>query len=168
MATPEKVPYWELLKRPEWQRKRLEIMQRDNFTCIDCDDSESTLNVHHRYYVKGRMPWDYPDFCLITLCSSCHEIQHDSADFNASWENITDAVIGLLNFSNPCIHNDLEMVARMLLRKTSREKVAEALLDGVMRAWAEETDEPPLVYTQQDHFKEWAKVKYPNKPKYFQ
>lgn len=30
------------------------------------------LHVHHHYYVKGRLPWEYPDLALITLCHECH------------------------------------------------------------------------------------------------
>lgn len=63
---------------PRWQKRRLEVMQRDAFCCARCFDSESTLNVHHAYYVKGRKPWEYPDFALSTLCSDCHSRQHDT------------------------------------------------------------------------------------------
>lgn len=70
--------YSELLRDPRWQKKRLEIMQRDDFACIECGDSESTLNVHHCYYQKGRMPWDYPDKSLITLCEPCHGLEADA------------------------------------------------------------------------------------------
>jgi len=35
------------------------------------------LSVHHRYYVSGRMPWEYPDWCFKTLCKQCHEGAHD-------------------------------------------------------------------------------------------
>jgi len=33
--------------------------------------------VHHTYYVKGRLPWEYPNHSLITLCINCHEIIHE-------------------------------------------------------------------------------------------
>ena len=59
-------------KDPRWQKKRLEIMQRDNFTCCMCDDTTSTLNVHHRKYILGRKPWEYEDEDFITLCEECH------------------------------------------------------------------------------------------------
>ena len=66
-------PYWEKLKDPRWQRRRLEIMERDNFKCRHCRSDSNTLNVHHRVYNKGAQPWDYDDHLLITLCESCHE-----------------------------------------------------------------------------------------------
>ena len=65
--------YSEKLKDPRWQRKRLEIMNRDNFTCHICGDTRTTLHVHHRMYARGCDPWEYPDNHLITLCEKCHE-----------------------------------------------------------------------------------------------
>lgn len=63
--------YAEKLKDPRWQKKRLEIMQRDNFACLNCCSKDKTLNVHHVIYVKGLDPWDYGD-SLLTLCEECH------------------------------------------------------------------------------------------------
>lgn len=68
--------YWELLKDPRWQRKRLEIMQRAGFACEECGDNISTLNVHHKIYRKGAMPWEYENAELQCLCEHCHEEQH--------------------------------------------------------------------------------------------
>lgn len=64
--------YYQLLRDPRWQRKRLEVMQRAEFKCEECHSSEDTLNVHHRYYVAHRLPWEYPDFCFQCLCEKCH------------------------------------------------------------------------------------------------
>lgn len=64
--------YWEKLKDPRWQKKRLEILDRDGFSCVNCGDTTKTLNVHHGYYEKGRDPWDYADSTLHTLCEDCH------------------------------------------------------------------------------------------------
>lgn len=48
-------------------------MQRDKFTCKLCKDTETTLNVHHKYYEQGKEPWEYPLSALVTLCEHCHE-----------------------------------------------------------------------------------------------
>lgn len=64
--------YAEKLKDPRWQRKRLEILNRDEFTCLSCGDKQRTLHVHHGCYLRGRDPWDYPSELLFTLCESCH------------------------------------------------------------------------------------------------
>jgi hypothetical protein len=65
--------YPEQLKDPRWQKKRLKILERDNFTCRHCDDTKNTLHVHHLLYAKGVPPWNYPNQILVTLCERCHE-----------------------------------------------------------------------------------------------
>lgn len=68
-----KKSYYEQLKDPRWQKRRLEILAIDNFICGICSDGESELHVHHRHYRKSTAPWDYADEELITLCKQCHE-----------------------------------------------------------------------------------------------
>jgi len=68
--------YAEKLKDPRWQKKRLEVLERDEWMCQKCFDNESTLYIHHKYYEKGRDPWDYPMEAFLTLCESCHEQEH--------------------------------------------------------------------------------------------
>ena len=65
--------YQELLKSPLWQKKRLEIMQRDNFTCQHCCSQDKELHIHHHVYKRNAKVWEYEDSELITLCSKCHE-----------------------------------------------------------------------------------------------
>lgn len=64
--------YPELLKHPKWQRKRLEIMNRDNFKCVCCGDEETTLHIHHKNYEYGKNIWEYEDNNFITVCEDCH------------------------------------------------------------------------------------------------
>ncbi len=68
--------YSEKFKDPRWQKKRLEILERDEFSCQICFDTESTLHVHHKYYEGNKDPWNYPNHILVTLCSDCHESEH--------------------------------------------------------------------------------------------
>jgi hypothetical protein len=65
--------YSEKLRDPRWQKKRLQVMERDDFSCACCQSRTRTLNVHHTYYRKGAMPWDYPSGDLVTMCEDCHE-----------------------------------------------------------------------------------------------
>lgn len=69
--------YSEKLKDPRWQKKRLEIMQRDEFACQSCYDKDSTLNVHHYVYLKNIEVWDYGNELLVTLCENCHSQRHE-------------------------------------------------------------------------------------------
>jgi hypothetical protein len=69
--------YSDKLKDPRWQRKRLEIFERDNWTCVLCGDATNTLHIHHKVYFKNTDPWGYSSEHLETLCVSCHENEHE-------------------------------------------------------------------------------------------
>ena len=74
MAT--KMTYREQLLHPNWQRKRLEVLEAAGFACENCGDTQTTLNVHHHRYVKGRMAWEYERSELQCLCQPCHKKEH--------------------------------------------------------------------------------------------
>lgn len=65
--------YKQQLKHPNWQKKRLEILNRDNFTCQACGSGNKTLNIHHLYYADNCNVWDYENEALLTLCEDCHK-----------------------------------------------------------------------------------------------
>ena len=67
--------YKKQLLDPRWQRRRLEILQRDEFTCQKCLSKDKTLHVHHTDYIKGRMAWEYENNELITMCKDCHYLE---------------------------------------------------------------------------------------------
>lgn len=84
-ASPKiaKTPYWQLLKDPRWQRKRLEILERDDWTCRHCGDNKNPLHVHHWYYLSfqaDRKPWEYPNMALVTLCEDCHKAEDNRGE----------------------------------------------------------------------------------------
>ena len=67
--------YYEKLKDPRWQRKRLEILARDFFTCLHCGDTDKQLHVHHLSYLGINNPWEALNEYLITICDDCHRIE---------------------------------------------------------------------------------------------
>jgi 5-methylcytosine-specific restriction endonuclease McrA len=72
--------YAEKLTDSRWQKKRLEILSRDLFECQMCHSKDhGMLHVHHRHYLVGREPWDYPGDLLVTLCKNCHRKEEDAA-----------------------------------------------------------------------------------------
>lgn len=99
--------YSEKLRDPRWQKKRLEIMERDEFTCQGCGDAKSTLNVHHLRYIKNKEVWDYDNLILVTLCEPCHNINHEFYDeeFNSLKEFAQ---------SHGFTYNDLDIIADMI------------------------------------------------------
>lgn len=76
MVPAKRKTYRELLLDPRWQRRRLECLEAAGFRCQRCRHTDKTLNVHHRRYYGGRLPWEYTDAQLIVLCDDCHELQH--------------------------------------------------------------------------------------------
>ncbi len=69
--------YYEDLKHPLWQQRRLRVFELAAFTCVRCRATESQLHAHHKVYLKGRRLWDYPDDLLECLCDDCHERAHE-------------------------------------------------------------------------------------------
>jgi 5-methylcytosine-specific restriction endonuclease McrA len=73
--------YNKLLSTPQWRKRRIQILKRDNYACRSCGSTQN-LHVHHRqYHYFGnsgdkKLPWDYTDKYLITLCSDCHSKGH--------------------------------------------------------------------------------------------
>lgn len=76
----KKSEWYDLLKHPKWQKKRLEILESANFECDDCGSQEKTLHVHHTYYEYGKKPWEYDNLSLKCLCEDCHKRHHELLD----------------------------------------------------------------------------------------
>lgn len=69
--------YAEKLLDNRWQQRKTAIQIRDQFECQKCKVKGETVHVHHRHYIGGRDPWDYPDQLLILLCAKCHKEEED-------------------------------------------------------------------------------------------
>lgn len=93
--------YKEKLLDVKWQKKRLEILEKDNWRCRACHTKDGTMHVHHLWYESGKDPWEVPEDCLITLCSNCHERaphamwQQAFLDLNCSERELMDIAITL-------------------------------------------------------------------------
>ncbi len=137
--------YAEKLRDPRWQKKRLEILERDEWTCQLCGDKETTLVVHHRWYRKGKDPWDYPDNCLATLCESCHE-QETGAISQCDgylqmirenlWSDDLQSLAVDIAFGGPHSYNDLsvELASRVMIHPEWFRPIFDFLeREGLMR-----------------------------------
>ncbi len=101
--------YSEKLKDPRWQKKRLKILERDEWTCQLCGDDTETLHVHHKYYREKKEPWECGDFALVTVCHNCHK----SEEYEKS-RNEKDFVIQFYN-SGAISSRDLKNLADDLM-----------------------------------------------------
>lgn len=103
--------YSELLRDPRWQKKRLEILQRDSWQCQNCDEKDKTLHIHHCYYEHGKMPWEYKSSSLLTLCEECHKAE-------------------TVNFSNTSLHPFIQDLASFGLTGSDIEELSISIWEG--------------------------------------
>jgi 5-methylcytosine-specific restriction endonuclease McrA len=75
----ERLTYRDKLRDPRWQKKRFEILTRDNWTCCSCGAKDRNLQVHHLVYARHD-PWEYDNECLQTLCEDCHLERQEITD----------------------------------------------------------------------------------------
>ena len=69
--------YRRLLQDSKWKIKASYIRKRDNHTCCRCGKKSHRLQVHHKKYIDGLMPWEYENDLLESLCSTCHKKEHN-------------------------------------------------------------------------------------------
>lgn len=62
-----------------WRARCLQIICADGGKCCQCGRKEPDviLQIHHKKYIPGRKPWEYPQEDLITLCKGCHAREHN-------------------------------------------------------------------------------------------
>jgi len=68
--------YSEKLKDPRWQKKRLEILERDNWQCQSTGLRNEPLIVHHLRYFPNLDPWEYDEKYLLTISEDEHKRLH--------------------------------------------------------------------------------------------
>ncbi len=103
--TNEWVPrneYSKKLQDPRWQKKRLEVLRRDEWMCQHCYNKDETLHVHHRWYAKDGEPWDVPLEALQTLCATCHS---EETELGGAGKSLLDALRRL-----GCANTDLSQL----------------------------------------------------------
>ena len=74
----------EYLSSKEWRLKRIQVKERDNYSCQLCG-ATGDLHVHH---MSGydQIP-NEPIDCLITLCNVCHKAEHDKVGYPKTYSD---------------------------------------------------------------------------------
>lgn len=104
-----KKSYFEKMKDPKWQKKRLKILERDGFACVACGETEKTLHVHHKKYY-GKNPWSVSDDDLQTLCDTCHKLLGKHPKGGIWWSGHFDGEFGVgIGFCGHCPECGCEM-----------------------------------------------------------
>ena len=81
----------------KWEKFRSEVIEIDDHRCVRCGkspDEGAVLQVHHKYYERGREYWDYPLSACETLCSGCHAKEHGIISPDFGWELLSDCDLG--------------------------------------------------------------------------
>lgn len=122
-----KQSYAQKLKSPQWQKMRLRVLEADGWTCQRCGDTESTLHVHHKAYLRDREPWDYPICALVTLCEECHEFE------SGEGKRRIEALVFVLRclFDGDASGEFLEAYHTATLLVSDSEQIKSALIDGL-------------------------------------
>ncbi len=76
-------------RRKDWQRFRKEVIELDGGICVRCRRGPlegAVLQVHHKEYLPGKLPWEYPYELCETLCKGCHAEEHGIIRPFTGWE----------------------------------------------------------------------------------
>jgi hypothetical protein len=137
-----KLNYAQQIKHPEWQRKRLEVLEAHGFECEDCGSKEEELHVHHPYYKRGAMIWQYETHDLQCLCHKCHKDAHAKDEeikqlVSDCGREGKEELIGVLKAMNdgPWIKlNSHEEIVGYLSYRGVRGKLLDSLVEVVIKA----------------------------------
>ena len=68
--------YENLLKDKRWKEFRLEVLSERGNKC-ECCGGTDILQIHHTFYISGKMPWEYDIKDMRVLCKMCHQRIHN-------------------------------------------------------------------------------------------
>ncbi len=77
----------------EWLEFRQEVIDLDGRRCASCGREESeeiVLQVHHKFYLPSRKPWEYDYKDCETLCKGCHSMKHGRLRPSFGWSYVGD------------------------------------------------------------------------------
>lgn len=68
--------YSRLLEDERWKEFRLKVMSERGNKC-ECCGGTHILQIHHTFYISGKMPWEYEINDMRVLCKKCHQRIHN-------------------------------------------------------------------------------------------
>lgn len=77
----------DLYRSKDWKVFRDHALRLDGNACVRCLRGlhEVILHVHHKYYIPGRKPWEYPYEACEVLCRGCHAQEHGIIQPTSDW-----------------------------------------------------------------------------------
>lgn len=87
-----------LYRHKDWVDYRLKVIKLHNGRCDRCQRSAThdgvILQVHHKLYINGRKPWEYPLNDCEALCKGCHAQEHGVIMPQSGWELVASDDLG--------------------------------------------------------------------------
>jgi hypothetical protein len=80
-----------------WIDFREELIELDGGACVRCGktrEAGTILQVHHKEYLAGKAPWEYPFELCETLCKRCHAEEHGEIRPETGWEYVGEDDLG--------------------------------------------------------------------------
>ena len=68
--------YNRLLEDRRWKEFRLKVLSERGSRC-ECCGGTDVLQIHHTFYISGKMPWEYEINDMRVLCKRCHQRIHN-------------------------------------------------------------------------------------------
>ena len=68
--------YNRLLEDKRWKEFRLKVLSERGNKC-ECCGGTDVLQIHHTFYIRGKMPWEYDINDMRVLCRTCHQRIHN-------------------------------------------------------------------------------------------
>ena len=68
--------YNRLLEDKRWKEFRLKVLSERGSKC-ECCGGTDVLQIHHTFYISGKMPWEYDINDMRVLCKKCHQRIHN-------------------------------------------------------------------------------------------
>ena len=102
-----------LYRDKRWLEFREEIIKLDGQVCTQCKRGKAngvTLQVHHKQYEKGKLPWEYPPSACETLCKGCHAREHGEIRPNSDWDYMDEDDLGSLSGECECCGTSIRYV----------------------------------------------------------
>lgn len=118
----------------DWHSFRREVMRLDNHACTLCGRKESEgviLQVHHKQYLQGRKPWEYPYQLCMTVCKGCHAAEHGIIPPKFGWEHVGCDDLGNLDGTCECCGKSIRYVFLVTHKAWTSMEVGEVCCDNL-------------------------------------
>jgi hypothetical protein len=118
----------------DWRAFRAKVIRLDGSICLTCGRSSANgavLQVHHKEYLPGHKPWEYPFNLCETMCSGCHAALHGHIPPKFGWEHVGWDDLGDLSGTCDCCGTAIRYVFMLQHPKWHAMEVGEICCDNL-------------------------------------